>query len=106
MFTYLEKFFPDLIERIRRLPPAVKIAVPENTLGQVLYLVFCDQSWLILSEGIWRRGFAKVVCHFNWLSRRALIQETRPDPNACTNRLTSTLTEMICRQSSGYNHWH
>lgn len=25
MFTYLEKFFPDLIERIRRLPPAVKV---------------------------------------------------------------------------------
>src|SRR5688572_12781042 len=27
MFSYLEKFFPDLIERIRRLPPAVKIAI-------------------------------------------------------------------------------
>jgi hypothetical protein len=25
MFTYIEKFFPDLIERIRRLPPALKI---------------------------------------------------------------------------------
>jgi|GEM_PF-3600204 len=25
MFSYIEKFFPDLIERIRRLPPAVKI---------------------------------------------------------------------------------
>jgi hypothetical protein len=25
MFTYLEKFFPDLIERIRRLPPTVKV---------------------------------------------------------------------------------
>ena len=27
MFTYIEKFFPDLIERVRRLPPAVKVLV-------------------------------------------------------------------------------
>jgi hypothetical protein len=27
MFTYIEKFFPDLIERVRRLPSAVKVLV-------------------------------------------------------------------------------
>jgi hypothetical protein len=27
MFSYLEKFFPDLIERIRRLPATVKVVI-------------------------------------------------------------------------------